>query len=609
LDTTGGDDSSYESVEPTAAIVESGSLSHKVVTTLRKYNPLEKAILIKKGVEAAKDAHYVATNEPGNEASARLSAKHARKYFELIDKKKNKTVKEEVILADMLDEIAANSWVATAAVQRHKELAAKHKSVAESEASKVNHEWQEYHEGMVRHYKSGGNTAIPKMPSEHDPMSEGVVVKFPGAKDVQDKNKAKSVGERMAKDEGFKKLMRRWARSPQVPRHVYDSLMKTEGFEFAHALFENVIMAYGHKDGSRAIMAHYRKSDNADRVLVSIHKPDGTKSGVKFGNRNLATSHLERRGFELHTLYECAPYEATLEEGLSNDSIIDLYMAALGETVEVAESVAVGDIVVPNTGPHKNQPHRVIHIRGDGKVNIKPILRPREENKYRLGAASADPGQIRKVTEGTEDNMETKTELVEHFKTALREAMTPAVEVPLAEGRELKELIPKTWKNPRVENAPGFDINKPPRSARLVKVTHDSGHGVFKRSGDSKWEYVGESVTPAGEFAQAGISDPLPINMTPQEFDNPASEHDTNPGYVVDVQYINGKMVKIVRMGTYLAPMKVVIDGVDWRDVNTNDLKTFYGKDAAIAAFHAAQSGLSTTSQELNTPEADKYNK
>jgi hypothetical protein len=53
------------------------------------------------------------------------------------------------------------------------------------------------------------------------------------------------------------------------------------------------------------------------------------------------------------------------------------------------KSYKVDDIVVVNKGPHKGIKHKIIHVSGDGKYNIKPILPPGSKNKYRLGASSA----------------------------------------------------------------------------------------------------------------------------------------------------------------------------------------------------------------------------
>ena len=58
----------------------------------------------------------------------------------------------------------------------------------------------------------------------------------------------------------------------------------------------------------------------------------------------------------------------------------------------------VGDIVIPNVGAHKGIRHTVIHDFKDGRYNIQPIgLRP-NQIQYRLGAASANEDQLKKVS-------------------------------------------------------------------------------------------------------------------------------------------------------------------------------------------------------------------
>ena len=58
----------------------------------------------------------------------------------------------------------------------------------------------------------------------------------------------------------------------------------------------------------------------------------------------------------------------------------------------------VGDIVIPNVGAHKGVRHTVIHDFKDGRYNIQPIgLRP-NQIQYRLGAASANEDQLKKVS-------------------------------------------------------------------------------------------------------------------------------------------------------------------------------------------------------------------
>lgn len=53
-----------------------------------------------------------------------------------------------------------------------------------------------------------------------------------------------------------------------------------------------------------------------------------------------------------------------------------------------------GDIVYPNAGPHKGQPHEVIHVHDNGDVNIKPTGVRAKDIKYKLGAARAKPSEV-----------------------------------------------------------------------------------------------------------------------------------------------------------------------------------------------------------------------
>lgn len=63
------------------------------------------------------------------------------------------------------------------------------------------------------------------------------------------------------------------------------------------------------------------------------------------------------------------------------------------ETSQVAEAktgpIRPGDRVRPKFGPHKGYPHKVIHVFGDGRVNIQPIGLQPSKIRYSLGAATA----------------------------------------------------------------------------------------------------------------------------------------------------------------------------------------------------------------------------
>lgn len=69
-------------------------------------------------------------------------------------------------------------------------------------------------------------------------------------------------------------------------------------------------------------------------------------------------------------------------------------------TSEGKEGVKVGDIVIPNKGPHKGQKHVVIAVFPDGTFNIKPQWPGLKASqiKYQQGAVKAKPADIQSVT-------------------------------------------------------------------------------------------------------------------------------------------------------------------------------------------------------------------
>lgn len=66
----------------------------------------------------------------------------------------------------------------------------------------------------------------------------------------------------------------------------------------------------------------------------------------------------------------------------------------------------VGDLVIPNMGPHKGKEHKIIGIK-DGKYNITPTKIMPRKIKYKLGAAAAKEDQItmaeETINEGLKD--------------------------------------------------------------------------------------------------------------------------------------------------------------------------------------------------------------
>ena len=79
-------------------------------------------------------------------------------------------------------------------------------------------------------------------------------------------------------------------------------------------------------------------------------------------------------------------------------SLHKYYPGAKNEEV-VVESYKVGDEVIPSTGPHKGQKHKVIHVHKDGeRFNIQPVGLNPKAIKYRLGAATAKKSELSKAT-------------------------------------------------------------------------------------------------------------------------------------------------------------------------------------------------------------------
>ena len=59
----------------------------------------------------------------------------------------------------------------------------------------------------------------------------------------------------------------------------------------------------------------------------------------------------------------------------------------------------VGDTVTVTRGPHKGDAHKVIHVHKDGRVNVKPHNKMPHQIKYRHGAATAKPGEVKRMSE------------------------------------------------------------------------------------------------------------------------------------------------------------------------------------------------------------------
>ena len=119
----------------------------------------------------------------------------------------------------------------------------------------------------------------------------------------------------------------------------------------------------------------------------------------------------------------------------------------------------VGDIVIPNAGPHKGHKHEVIYDLGNDKYNIKPIgLRP-NQIQYRLGASGASSNQLKLVKKGKGKpkytTMDTsgmsKAQIAKALRSKRLEGIDEASEVDKLAGT-IQKLMNKSKKDPAKTN-------------------------------------------------------------------------------------------------------------------------------------------------------------
>jgi len=81
----------------------------------------------------------------------------------------------------------------------------------------------------------------------------------------------------------------------------------------------------------------------------------------------------------------------------------------------------VGDTVTVTRGPHKGDTHKVIHVHKDGRVNVKPHNKMPHQIKYRHGAATAKPHEVRKMNED-KDHVSSNHAMHSHENEAQKKA-------------------------------------------------------------------------------------------------------------------------------------------------------------------------------------------
>ncbi len=102
------------------------------------------------------------------------------------------------------------------------------------------------------------------------------------------------------------------------------------------------------------------------------------------------------------------------------------------KTAAEAPTFKVGDVVIPNKGPHKGEKHLVTRVRDDGRIDIKPQGIEGESVKYRNGAAIAKVADL-VIAEGYADNFKG----AKLFKAG---SLMAQVSVNLVEAADSKEL-------------------------------------------------------------------------------------------------------------------------------------------------------------------------
>lgn len=119
---------------------------------------------------------------------------------------------------------------------------------------------------------------------------------------------------------------------------------------------------------------------------VSHAKKHGHR--VTYGTQTRKWHTIDKNDRDYHTSFALDPDEAK-RHGMAKS----LLMSTQSRVIK--EEYKVGDVVVPDKGPHAGVPHEVIHIHGNGRINIRPKGIPIKSVKYRLGAATAQPHELR----------------------------------------------------------------------------------------------------------------------------------------------------------------------------------------------------------------------
>ena len=111
----------------------------------------------------------------------------------------------------------------------------------------------------------------------------------------------------------------------------------------------------------------------------------------------------------------------------------------------------VGDTVTVTRGPHKGDAHKVIHVHKDGRVNVKPHNKMPHQIKYRHGAATAKPGEVKKMNELSIKDVEKATAMAKKRQEKERKTTgrtnVSVTDLGARQKKQTNELSKTTLKN------------------------------------------------------------------------------------------------------------------------------------------------------------------
>jgi hypothetical protein len=132
------------------------------------------------------------------------------------------------------------------------------------------------------------------------------------------------------------------------------------------------------------------RRQNAEKYIHHTYKKGERVIGVSDDNKTKWQAKTSTASGREHTNHGKDTLEKYLKNLKEETESLDK-----GKIKDESKGFAVGDKVIPNVGPHKNHPHEVIHVHGNGDVNIRPLNMRANRIKYRLGAVKASPSQIK----------------------------------------------------------------------------------------------------------------------------------------------------------------------------------------------------------------------